>query len=152
MYSFFEIFSHLGWYSTHINSSESSSSLSSSSSSSEETRRHHRKGTAAEEMVGPRIDGACAVEEVEGGCSSGKTGCPKNATTTMTSCFRMSLCACCINPSDWIFQKRNYILHYSIFNIYFKKCDSNPFWVIYFAQIPSDKIPLMSHARHMYDV
>jgi hypothetical protein len=34
----------------------------------------------------------------------------------------------------------------------FKKCDSNPFWVIFFAQIPSDKIPLMSHARHMYDV
>jgi hypothetical protein len=33
-----------------------------------------------------------------------------------------------------------------------KKCDSNTFWVIYFAQIPSDKIPLMSHVRHMYDV
>jgi hypothetical protein len=55
-------------------------------SSSEETHRRHRKGTAAEETVGPRIDGARAVEEVEGGCSSGKTGCPKNAaTTTMTT-------------------------------------------------------------------
>jgi hypothetical protein len=35
-----------------------------------------RDDTAAKEAVGPRIDGARAVEEVKGGCSSGKTGCP----------------------------------------------------------------------------
>jgi hypothetical protein len=63
--------------------------MSSPSSSSEETCRHHCKGIAAKEVVGPRIDGARAVKEVKGGCSSGKTGCPKNAAM-MTMMTRMT--------------------------------------------------------------